>query len=207
MGNSQSVVVALCILATALLYVSWRNNKTREDVRSLSQLVDASVSLEELQEQVIPAIKSLQTEAACLKRELQTLARKTAGESTSRSPEMQSAAPERADYSESEEVEVFPEDASSMYTESEYEESKAMLGTPTVPDINAIMGTLCKQAVCGFHAQRGGASSIGVPVARVVINAHPVPAENFHPHPLTLHIPKNGSQSCQDEPLEENDEV
>ena len=77
-SGAASQTLAILVLSAAVLYVAWRHSQTQQELRSLRSLVDASVSLHELEEQVMPAIDTLEQEAARLKREMQQLARQAA---------------------------------------------------------------------------------------------------------------------------------
>ena len=76
--SPASHTLLVVVLAVAVLYVAWRSAQMQQELRGLRALVDASVSLHELEEQVMPAIDGLEMEAARLKREVQELARRAA---------------------------------------------------------------------------------------------------------------------------------
>jgi len=77
-ASPPSHTLLVVVLAGAVLYVAWRSAQMQQELRGLRSLVDASVSLHELEEQVMPAIDGLEMEAARLKREVQELARRAA---------------------------------------------------------------------------------------------------------------------------------
>jgi hypothetical protein len=74
-GLSGRTDAALLVLAAGVLFLAVKNNQVQRELHSLRNLLEASVSLYELEEQVMPAIDSLEQETAKLQREMQTLTR------------------------------------------------------------------------------------------------------------------------------------
>ena len=191
MGSGQSAhtsTAILFILATALLYVSWRQNRLREEVMSLQQLVEASVSLHELQEHVLPAIDNLEKEASRLKREMQSLGRQAAATQSHKSaPATARAAKvlvpdssmEEENYADGRngkdamdnEVDIEAsddaEDDAWDHHPQEHNQDRTGMGLP--PDLTALMGSLIAGGAGSIYKQSG---ALGVPMARVVISSH-----------------------------------
>ena len=75
-NSSLSPLLFSLVLAAGLLFVIWKQGKIIREISSLRSLVESSVSLHELEEQVMPAIDSLEQGATKLNREMQQLARR-----------------------------------------------------------------------------------------------------------------------------------
>ena len=57
------------------MYVAWRNSQVQEELRAVRDLVEASVSLHELEDDVMPALAALEEDSSRLKKQVQQLAR------------------------------------------------------------------------------------------------------------------------------------
>lgn len=76
--SSASQTLAILVLGSALLYVAWKHNCLSKELQGMRTLMEASVSLHDLEEHVMPAIDGLEREAAQLRREMRQVARATA---------------------------------------------------------------------------------------------------------------------------------
>ena len=160
-ANSSSHVLAIGVLSLAILYVAWRHNQTQNELRALRALVDTSVSLHELEEQVMPAIDSLEQEAARLKREMQQMARKASTQSPLAKPpgkEMKLADKE----AQERQLDLSDDDGDSAQ-ESVDDESPA----PAADDFPLLLGM--GQCMAPPVPKIG---TVGVPVTRVVIQSN-----------------------------------
>ena len=57
------------------MYVAWRNSQVQQELRAVRDLVEASVSLHELEDDVMPALAALEEDSSRLKKQVQQLAR------------------------------------------------------------------------------------------------------------------------------------
>jgi hypothetical protein len=122
--------------------------------------VDASVSLHELEEQVMPAIDTLEREAARLKREMQQLARSTAFQT--HAVRTQEAAGE--DGSDEEEGCPYDEDITEVTRTDEESSAGHFLqldSTDLAPELSLLMGSLPLLS----------STAPGIPVTRVLISS------------------------------------
>ena len=60
MGAPLSTPVLVVVLIVAILFLSWRTQQVQKELKALHELVDSSVTLQELQEQVLPSIDKLE---------------------------------------------------------------------------------------------------------------------------------------------------
>jgi hypothetical protein len=161
--------LAILVLSAAVLYVAWRNSQIRKEMRAIRSLVDASVSLHELEEQVMPAIDTLEKEAARLKREMQQLARATASKTQLRRGETPAAHAERTvgvlegddDYQSEEDEEE--EDAVEGDRQDVPCDAGVFAGRNMSPELSLLVGSLLSSA------PPSGAT--GIPMARVLLSA------------------------------------
>ena len=157
--GKSSCTLAFGMLSIALLYVAWRNIQITNEVRVLRSLVDSTVSLHELEEQVMPAIDSLEEEAERLKQEVQTLARQASGAHASGT----SHAVKKKAFSA-----VGFHESDGEWQGSETEDSDKEEARP-----NMFPGILPKEIslIMGVKEMMGKASSatIGIPTTKVVL--------------------------------------
>jgi hypothetical protein len=121
---SPAQTVAILLLGAALLYVAWRHNCLSRELRGVKTLVEASVSLHDLEEHVMPAIDGLQREAAQLRREMRQAARATATAAPKGFPATVSRLPEVGAAHEEEEEATEEEEEAEEEQEEEQEEEE-----------------------------------------------------------------------------------
>ena len=108
-GPSGTAHGAILIVAVAVVYLTWKSGQLQLEMRALRNLLEACVSLHELEDQVMPALESLDHKTAKLKHEMQALARDIARTPVAQpSPEAEGKSTD-ADFSEQESFEELAE--------------------------------------------------------------------------------------------------
>lgn len=74
-GASSTYMMTVAALTVAILYLAWRSGQIQIELRGLKTAMDATVSLHEVEEQLLPAIDSLEQEVVSLKRDMHVLKR------------------------------------------------------------------------------------------------------------------------------------
>jgi len=178
-ASPPSHTLLVVVLAGAVLYVAWRSAQMQQELRGLRSLVDASVSLHELEEQVMPAIDGLEMEAARLKREVQELARRAAsaprkharGGSACANPSGAIESERGSDNEEASDAEVNVPAAGRGFF-SPGTEDYALEGLCGLSDLSMPGGEL--SLLMGMQTLMGAGctptvSAVGIPTARVII--------------------------------------
>ena len=75
MGQVPSITV-LIVVTLATVYAVYSNYKLNDEVKRLRSLMDASVTLHELEEQVLPTLDALEQDTGRLQKEMQQLSRR-----------------------------------------------------------------------------------------------------------------------------------
>jgi hypothetical protein len=70
-GPSANADAVILVVASAVFYFAWRNAQLQREVRSLRD--ELGVGLQELEEELLPALQSLIEKTAMLKREVRAL--------------------------------------------------------------------------------------------------------------------------------------
>ena len=74
-ASSSTYMMTVTALAVAILYLAWRSGQMQREVLGLKAAMDATASLHEIEEQLLPAIDSLEQEVLSLKRDVHVLQR------------------------------------------------------------------------------------------------------------------------------------
>ena len=190
--------IAIALLSAALLYVAWRHSQTQQELRALRSLVDASVSLHELEEQVMPAIDALEQEAGRMKRDMQLLARAAALPTAKRAaaPCPQGHGPAEDEDGEGNEK-VSEPDREGTWEDEEEDEVNVHSGGPRVasdipPEISLLMG-MGSLLTSSPRLQPGAA---GMPVARVLISTGQGSQSRHQLGPVVSELAENSSEDA-----------
>ena len=159
-SSSMSNTLAILAVAVAILYVAWRNGQIQQETKQLRTLVDASVSFHELEDQVMPAIASLEQEALRVKRDMQLLMRRTGPSRRGRSEQKQVVLDEPLQVESSVENDYH-------HLSTDDKDSRGGASLPT--DFSLLMGM---QTILGGLST--SVNVVGVPTTRVVIGSPPL---------------------------------
>ena len=180
-SSSMSNTLAILAVAVAILYVAWRNGQIQQETKQLRTLVDASVSFHELEDQVMPAIASLEQEALRVKRDMQLLMRRTGPSRRGRSEQKQAVLDEPLQVESSVEDDyhhLSTDDKDSQggaslpsdfyhHLSTDDKDSRGGASLPT--DFSLLMGM---QTILGGLST--SVNVVGVPTTRVVIGSPPL---------------------------------
>ena len=152
----------ILLLSAAVLYVAWRQGQGIQEMKRLRALLDASVSLHELEEQVMPAIDRLEQEATRLKREMQQLARQTCA------PTVHDAAPASALQAWGDPVET--EDSDDLPEEEDVSSDADDLPQESTPDVSSVLMNMSLQALL-----QPSVPVVAVPTTKVLLTSCRMP--------------------------------
>uniref|UniRef100_A0A6C0BZN2 Uncharacterized protein n=1 Tax=viral metagenome TaxID=1070528 RepID=A0A6C0BZN2_9ZZZZ len=71
-GTSSTYMVSLVALSVAILYLAWRSGQIQKELHELKAAMEATVSLHEIEDQLLPAIDTLEQDIMNLKRDVYT---------------------------------------------------------------------------------------------------------------------------------------
>lgn len=153
------------------MYVAWRNSQVQQELRAVRDLVEASVSLHELEDDVMPALAALEEDSSRLKKQVQQLAR-------TMTPRGGGRLPARAERAASAEIlgdaggdsNATVERAAVLRSSIGESDVGAFLSGAALPDFSLLMSM--NSLLAGSHQQPGIA---GIPMTRVLMRTPPRP--------------------------------
>lgn len=69
-SSSSTYMITVAALTVAILYLAWRSGQIQSEVHSIRESLEATVSLHEIEEQILPTIDGLEQDIVSLKREM-----------------------------------------------------------------------------------------------------------------------------------------
>lgn len=162
MGAGNSNLVTVLILTSAILYLAWRLGRVQQELLGIRADVDAAVSLNEVEEQLLPALDSLEQETARLKTDLCAMKRNTEKMRKDLSNRV------RDDPNTPSTEEVFAREATSP-------SSDFLSNMDMSAEIPLLVRSFLSEGLGGLNAVAVGA---GVPTTKVVISPPSIYARN-----------------------------